>query len=79
MLAGGDCTRGLHVWKSVGGRGCPRNEYANCSQTVYRCACGVYDYGEPGGPGHRDCFEKGPCDWTCEPEGNREDRETENA
>lgn len=51
------CTRG-HLWESEGGRHCPR-DLDGCSQAVYRCArCGVYDYGEPGGPGHADCK---PC------------------
>lgn len=57
-----------HDWASVGGRQCPRNPDAACSQTVYRCRrCTDYDYGEPGGPAHRECFAEGPCSRSCEP------------
>ena len=49
------CER-AHVWESVGGRGCPRDWDVNCSQTVYQCVrCGEYDYGDNGGPGHKEC------------------------
>lgn len=47
-----------HAWESEGGRHCPKDLTDGCSQTVYRCArCGEYDYGDKGGPGHRDCVE----------------------
>lgn len=66
-LAGGPCGE-FHEWRSDGGRACPRNADANASQTAYRCRrCGEYDYGDPGGPGHRDCIIEGPCDPSCEP------------
>jgi hypothetical protein len=56
------CTTTGHLWQSDGGRECPRSCF-RASQAVYRCArCGEFDYGEPGGPGYRDCFERGPCD-----------------
>lgn len=56
------CATTGHVWDSDAGRGCPRQCF-QASQAVYRCArCGQFDYGEPGGPGHRDCFVDGPCD-----------------
>jgi len=45
-----------HRWKTEGGRSCPQDRNANCSQTVYVCEiCGENDYGDPGGPGHADC------------------------
>ena len=57
-LAGGNlCARG-HDWQFEGGRPCPRSpdEDDDCSQSVFRCGrCGVYDYGQPGGPGHAEC------------------------
>ena len=57
------CTDGSHHWQSEGGRSCPVDSEDEddgpvdlCSQAVYRCAiCGVYDYGERGGPGFNDC------------------------
>lgn len=51
------CADGSHHWQSEGGRGCPKDEDIDtCSQAVYRCTiCGVHDYGQPGGPGARDC------------------------
>lgn len=52
-----------HAWQSAGGRLCPRNGNLECSQTVYHCPrCDQWDYGEPGGPAHRECFLEGPCD-----------------
>jgi len=49
------CADDSHHWQAEGGRRCPR-DHDGCSQAVYKCAiCGVYDYGEPGGPGARDC------------------------
>lgn len=54
-----------HQWEFDGGaRPCPHPEMigdsfaktGSCSQAVYRCSiCGIYDYGERGGPGHEDC------------------------
>jgi len=53
-----------HLWVSVGGRHCPydtclceeRAPWTRHSQAVYQCErCEVYDYGERGGPGWRDC------------------------
>jgi hypothetical protein len=56
QLGSAACYAGNHRWVSVGGRGCPQNLTSRCSQLVYVCAeCGVYDYGEPGGPGATDC------------------------
>lgn len=55
------CSQG-HDWQSDAGRQCPRAEDCGASQAVYKCArCGEYDYGEPGGPGHADCYANGPC------------------
>jgi hypothetical protein len=55
------CSQG-HDWQTDGGRQCPRAEDCGSSQVVYKCArCGVHDYGEPGGPGHDDCYLNGPC------------------
>lgn len=59
------CASTGHLWESEGGRTCPREgtdrECSHTSQAVYRCArCEVYDYGEPGGPGHADC--EGGCE-----------------
>lgn len=67
---GGLCTAVGHDWQSIGGRICPRAPRdalgSNFSQTVYECVrCGDVDYGDPGGPRHRDCFETGPCDYSC--------------
>lgn len=51
------CESHGHAWKTDGGRACPRDCGINCSQTVYVCdRCGEQDYGEPGGPAHRECF-----------------------
>jgi len=72
VLAGGQhpCSILGHQWKSIGGRQCPyASDMAapNCSQAVYECpACDAIDYGEPGGPGHRDCVLDGPCSFACE-------------
>lgn len=60
------CVSSGHVWRSVGGRRCPRpdDEDRSCSgsQTVYQCSrCDEYDYGEPGGPAHADCASG--CRW----------------
>jgi len=59
VLAGDEsvsCAIVGHVWKSNGGRSCPKGLY-DCSQTVYECArCGDTDYGERGGPAHLECF-----------------------
>lgn len=63
------CAAG-HDWQSQGGRRCPRatdDSEPPCSQTVYQCArCGDWDYGQEGGPAHRECFDLGPCHWRCE-------------
>ncbi len=73
VLAGGQhqCAELGHDWQPEGGRPCPRSsdEYqGNCSQTVYVCAsCGEIDYGEPGGPAHRECIIEGPCLSICVP------------
>jgi len=59
-----------HKWKTTGGRQCPFASDAawpNCSQAVYECeSCDDIDYGDPGGPGHNDCFVMGPCSFACE-------------
>lgn len=68
VLAGGahQCAALGHVWKTTGGRMCPRGDQNGggpCSQAIYECeSCGQEDYGEPGGPGFRDCYVLGPCD-----------------
>lgn len=63
-LGGADLCAAGHDWQSEGGRSCPRGG-TTASQAVYRCArCGVYDYGEPGGPGAADCAK--PCTLDCE-------------
>lgn len=52
------CANGKHQWESEGGRSCPRDldDSGQCGQAVYRCTtCGIYDYGEIGGPGDADC------------------------
>ncbi len=50
------CDAGNHQWISIGGRSCPNERTSHCGQTVYQCSvCGQYDYGEPGGPGDKDC------------------------
>lgn len=60
------CREGRHQWVSEGSRGCPHGEgYGDefCGQAVYVCStCGVYDYGERGGPGHSDCVANSGCD-----------------
>lgn len=69
VLAGGkhQCAELGHDWQTFGGRQCPRNPDAYCSQAVYECrACGFTDYGYPGGPGHRDCYTEGPCSYSCD-------------
>ena len=64
VLAGDEtvsCAIVGHAWKSEGGRGCPKGCY-DCSQTVYVCTrCEAQDYGERGGPAHRECFTD--CHW----------------
>ena len=53
------CMEGIHQWVTEGGRGCPKEAYGHCSQTVYVCsACGEYDYGYKGGPAWSECFER---------------------
>ena len=56
QLAGDDAvSHGARLWQSEGGRACPLG-WRGCSQPVYVDAkTGVYDYGQPGGPGHADC------------------------
>lgn len=50
------CAAAGHDWVSEGARCCPKDIRDDCSQAVYRCrSCGIYDYGEPGGPGASDC------------------------
>lgn len=72
VLAGGkhQCAELGHDWQSIGGRQCPyASDYMepNCSQAVYECrACGLEDYGELGGPAHRECIIEGPCSPACE-------------
>jgi hypothetical protein len=74
VLAGGkhQCAVLGHLWKSAGGRACPRlgaDEFGRFSQTVYVCeSCGAEDYGDPGGPAYAECFTHGPCDRSCLPE-----------
>lgn len=73
VLAGGkhQCAELGHDWACAGGRRCPRatvDVEPNCSQTVYVCrSCGEQDYGEPGGPGHRECYGDGStgCSFQC--------------
>lgn len=66
-LGGGELCIAGHAWQSEGGRTCPKYADADCSQPVYRCArCGVYDYGDTGGPAHRDCFAECRRDFTDE-------------
>jgi hypothetical protein len=56
MFGSAACDAGRHNWEPEGGRDCPQERTYHCGQAVYRCAaCGVHDYGEPGGPGHQDC------------------------
>lgn len=55
-----------HVWKPDGGRPCPKG-CNDCTQTVFRCRrCGVYDYGDEGGPAHDECEV---CPWEDDKEG----------
>lgn len=57
------CEDGSHHWISEGGRGCPEDASDTCGQAVYRCTiCGVYDYGEAGGPGAHDCATARSCE-----------------
>lgn len=56
-LGGGNLCAAGHDWESEGGRTCPKYEFSGCSQAVYVCRrCGVHDYGDEGGPAHRECF-----------------------
>jgi len=59
VLAGDEsvsCAVVGHDWQSAGGRQCPKDR-CGCSQTVYVCRrCEDQDYGERGGPAHRECF-----------------------
>jgi hypothetical protein len=59
VLAGDEtvsCALVGHAWKSDGGRSCPK-DLDGCSQAVYVCQrCAAQDYGERGGPAHRECF-----------------------
>lgn len=68
-LAGGNSCALGHDWQSVGGRACPRkSDNGRHSQTVYQCArCGEWDYGDPGGPAHAECFGDDPngCSRHC--------------
>ena len=58
-LGGGNLCAAGHDWESEGGRTCPKYEWAGCSQTVYACRrCGAHDYGDKGGPAHRECFSE---------------------
>ncbi len=66
-LAGGNTCAAGHDWESEGGRTCPKYESANCSQTVYVCRrCGAHDYGDKGGPAHRECFSECRRDFAYE-------------
>lgn len=75
-LGGGDLCAAGHDWVTTGGRTCPRGDPmggGQASQAVYECTrCPAIDYGEPGGPGYRDCYEHGPCDPSCSPEPQRD-------
>lgn len=65
-----NCRRGDHEWVSGGGRPCPYSVDINCSQSVYVCEhCGVYDYGEIGGPGWNDCMDARNVEVECPLEG----------
>lgn len=58
-LAGDEETVAMHgaLWRFEGGRPCPIG-WCGCSQSVYvDILTGGHDYGEPGGPGHRDCVQ----------------------
>ena len=62
-LAEAGCSETGHEWSTdgQGARPCPRG-HDHCSQPVYVCIrCGEIDYGEPGGPGDRDCKENPGC------------------
>lgn len=49
------CTSTGHDWISEGGRVCHKG-FEDCSQTVYICQrCGQQDYGNKGGPAHKEC------------------------
>jgi hypothetical protein len=56
-LAGGEAiSRRARLWTQEGGRSCPKG-YSDCSQAVYvDIGSGEYDFGEPDGPAHDDCF-----------------------
>ena len=58
-LAGAEAVRNhdARLWHLEGGRRCPLG-WGGCSQSVYvDLKTGEHDYGEPGGPGRRDCEE----------------------
>ncbi len=60
-----------HNWIFEGCRGCPKSETGEgpkgCSQEIYRCNCGVFDYGNnPEFPGYKQCYVD--CDWKPENE-----------
>lgn len=58
-LGGEDLCADGHDWQSQGGRHCVR---CGLSQTVYQCArCGVWDYGERGGPAWAECEASSLC------------------
>lgn len=80
-LGGGNLCASGHDWISEGGRSCPKYEFAGCSQTVYVCnRCGAHDYGDKGGPAHRECFTECRQDFTYEiEEDNERAREAESA
>jgi len=61
------CSVNGHEWVDHDcARPCPRS--GDNSQQVYVCGlCGEMDYGDPGGPGFRDCFKEGPCFEDCIP------------
>lgn len=69
-LAGAVTCAAGHAWETEGGRSCPKglSDGRNpCSQAVYVCArCGAEDYGDAGGPAHRECFTE--CSREPEPE-----------
>jgi hypothetical protein len=53
-----------HAWQSVGGRGCPHELEAPCSQTAYQCErCDDWDYGERGGPADDECENHCPFEY----------------
>lgn len=60
------CVSFGHVWQCDAGRGCPLG-WPDCSQSVYFCArCGVYDYGEQGGPAYDECNDRHFCPHRCD-------------